>query len=178
MKMKAIFIELALLAVVVVAIWLVGTLLVDKQGLSINLHDTYFVITRPTVVVLPMPVILLLIYLLREAFYGYKRRLQNLILLSVNVLSIISTIFALKLVTLFFPPAALAKLSPVANGWTIYPPLSAQPQIAQAATYWNYPWLLIHLTDILTGAILLFVLILVIISVITGKNWNNRKYYA
>jgi len=89
MKPKQLIIELAIIVTIVTATWFTIKLSTSETLLDIQLHDTYFVIDRSTII-LPVSLLLItLIYLIKEGFAGYKRRFQNLILLTADFLSLI-----------------------------------------------------------------------------------------
>jgi len=149
------------LALLIVILW---TAALGNDTLDITLHDTYFVIknTKEKVFVFPVLLLVTVVYLVKEAFYGYKRTFQNMVLLTSLFLINICLLLGVKFAAIILPHA---------SGWTIYPPLSALPKALP-------PSPLIHsslfrdIWQILLLIQILFLLILVIIAVITGKNWN------
>jgi len=166
MKPKLIFKEAPLLLFLFVIIWIIvfcltGTLRLSHE-FSINLHDTYFVIAWSKLIILPYLLLVSIVYLIREAFFKYRRLVQNTILLS--VLSI-TLIILLKLNEL------IINLAPLAAGWTIYPPLSGLPR--QNALPTSPSPLIMTASHILFYFQILLILILVIIAVLTGKNFKS-----
>jgi len=163
MKPKLIVKEIVLVSAIFVLIWLImfkisGAARLLNPSLEINLHDTYFVMQWSSLIVLPFLLVTTFTYLIREAFFKYRRRIQNIVLL-------LST-FLLNLYLLRFTQFATAYIASLTLGWTIYPPLSALPKAhpqpfqseksLQALTYIPIP----------------FMLILVIVAILVGKNWK------
>lgn len=166
MKPKAIIKEIILLLSVLLIVWLVafritGTAMLNRT-LDINLHDTYFAIAWSKLIILPYLLIISLVYLIREAFFKYRRRLPNVILLF-DLLVII--IILLKLNEL------IMNIAPATSGWTIYPPLSALP--GQNALPYPVSPLITTAAQILFYFQIFFILILVIVAILTGKNWKS-----
>ena len=167
MKLKPIITEVIILAPIYIATRLSGPFLTASWGgnsaLDINLHDTYFVIDRS---VINIPVFLMLttiIYLIKEGFYRYKRRLQNLILIIANFLFLI----------VVYPFSVLLNMIPK-PGWTIYPPLSALPK-AEPPYEQKMENTLYAIKQGTLIVIIIFMLILVITAILIGKNWNSNK---
>jgi heme/copper-type cytochrome/quinol oxidase subunit 1 len=163
MKPKPIIKEIILLVSVFLIIWLIafcitGTIKLNRE-FSINLHDTYFVIAWSRLIVVPYLFIVSVIYLVREAFFKYNRRLQNIMLL-VTLLLIIVILLGID--------SFISTLAPQTSGWTIYPPLSALPQQnVQPAP------LITATLQILFYLQIFFILLLVIVAILTGKNWKS-----
>jgi len=166
MKPKTIIKEIVLLLSVFLIIWLIafyitGTIKLNSK-LDINLHDTYFVIEWSRLIFFPYLFIVSVVYLVREAFFKYRRRLQNIILLF--VLLIIITVL-LKL------DKFIGNIAPLTSGWTIYPPLSALSrqnlQPSQPSPLITAAWQILFYSQIF------FILILVIVAILTGKNWKQ-----
>jgi len=167
MKPKQLIIELAIIVTIVTATWFTIKLSTSETLLDIQLHDTYFVIDRSTII-LPVSLLLItLIYLIKEGFSGYKRRFQNLILVTANFLSLIW----------LYHLSVFIKLLPQ-PGWTIYPPLSALPNAVpriddQAG---GYPLIINSIKHFIPIVLIVFMLILVASSFLTGKNWNAKPH--
>lgn len=166
MKPKQIIIEAAIVTIVVAATWLTIKSLTISTLIDVQLHDTYFVM-EPSTLIFPVSCLfIMLIYLIKEWFSGFKRRLQNLILLTSNFLFLVW----------LYPVSIFIKVLPQ-PGWTIYPPLSALPNAAisdfegKQKEYALMVNSLKHLTPIV---VIVFMLILVIISIIIGKNWKTN----
>ena len=159
---------LMFLAVFLVVLW---TTAFGNDTLDITLHDTYFVMTntKEKIFVFPLLLLITIIYLIKEAFYGYERKFQNLVLLTGIFLI---NVILLRAVGLFH--TITAKLDSYTRGWTIYPPLSALPKTPPAnalphSSLFQDAW------QILLFIQIFFLIILVIIAVLTGKNWNVNK---
>jgi hypothetical protein len=172
MKLKPIITEvIILIAIYIVARLfvplLIGNIWGGNSALDINVHDTYFVINQSAIATLifATPVFLMLttvIYLIKEGFYRYKRKLPNLILIIANFLFL----------TVMYPLSVLINMIIKAGG-ILYPPLSALPKTVPPAYYGNnsiYP-----VMQIIPALIIIFMLILVITAILTGKNWNSTK---
>ncbi|NHA06567.1 hypothetical protein G7092_22350 [Mucilaginibacter sp. HC2] len=167
MKLKPIITEV----IILIAIYLATRLFVPflagswegNASLDINLHDTYFVIDWSVIIIPVFLMLTTIIYLVKESFYCYKRRLQNLILIIANFLFLL----------IIYPLSALLNMIPKPD-WTIYPPLSALPNgvISTADKGEN---ILYFIKQITPALIIIFMLILVITAILTGKNWNLNK---
>ena len=169
MKPKPIIKELSLLAFLLVAVivgfWVATSINSSNSSFDIELHDIYFSFS---VRVIFMPFFLLLVtlvYLIKEAFHGYRRMFQNFVLLISLVLINLYLLFIAKFagITTSFKP-----------GWTIYPPLSALPKAVPGSILTPSP-IFKNMWEIVLSAQIFFLLLLVIIAVITGKNWNPNK---
>ena len=166
MKRKPFLIESSIL---IASVLLVQLLIIffGRAQFDINLNDTYVVFSG-FITGLPVFLLIFIVYIIKEAFYNYRRRLQNLILLTaLFFINIESSIFI----------GSLAKMSKTISqfkGWTIYPPLSAlpthQPTVAPLQ-----PDPFSHITQIFFYMQIFFLALLVILAVITGKNWNLNK---
>jgi len=159
---------LVLLATLLIVLW---TTAFGSDKIDFNLHDTYFVInnTKEKIFVFPVLLMLIMVYVIKEAFYGYHRRFQNIVLIAAIFLV---NIFLLSCVGLFH--LVTSKLDGMQRGWIIYPPLSALPKVRplnalQHKSLFEAAW------QILLFMQMFFLVLLVIIAVITGKNWNHYK---
>jgi heme/copper-type cytochrome/quinol oxidase subunit 1 len=173
MKLKPVIIEVIKLSVIYIAAWLLLRLLLpptNSRGmLDINLHDTYFVIAMPALTIRVFLLLTNLLYLIWEGFYRYKRTLQNVVLLVANFLFIIK---------LFFLATFVFRLpEPAGSGWTVYPPLSrlGQTQPKPPKTLEEYAIIVSLIKQITPIIFIVFMLILVITAILTGKNWNLTK---
>lgn len=165
--LKGLIIELVLLVTVFIAVWMIafwltGAYLIQNPSIDINLHDTYFVISRQTIVGEPFLALVTIIYLIKEGIRGYRRKLQNFIMIISNFL------FIMQLTTLF------AVIGILENGeWDIAPSIAALPNEKTLLPYLNFFYRIEHIMFI-TFAV--FLLILVINSILTGKNWKSARY--
>jgi len=166
MKAKPVIIELVILTITAVIVcWFLGVFSDVKY--DINLHDTYFVLIGRIIALPVLCFLIFVVYLAKEGFYRYRRRFQNIILLlstfCINILLLIGFNFARQLT---------AEIKPSQNGWTIYPPLSALPKVPA-----NVPLTLPfeYFFNVFMYTQIFFLLLLVIVAVVTGKNWNPNK---
>lgn len=116
--------ELLWLAITFIAAILICYLLFDSdpRGVVLNLqmHDTYFVISRAIII---LPVFLLLtfvLYFIKEIRNKFSRTVPNTIVLVSGLLLIIFLVFVNK---------SLIVLG-INSGWTAYPPLPMMPESA------------------------------------------------
>ena len=167
MKPKNIIIELLIVLAIAIASSLIVqfafSVFLGNLSLDIKFHDTYF--TAPqSLFLVPFVFLAMLVYAVKEALYRYKRTFQNLILLT--------SIFLFNVQLLFYYKIA-AKLSILPSGWTIYPPLSALPQ--HNLTSHPSPSPFRGILEILFYTQIFFAVLLVIIAVLTGKNWKTKN---
>jgi len=145
MKPKSFIIEFVILLAIYIATRLLVFSLTDSWGdkatFDINFHDTYFVIGRTAIVIPAFFMLATVIYLLKEGFYRYKRKLQNLVLVIANFLFLI----------VLFPLSALVNMMPN----TLYPPQSALPQVTPPADGQNANTLF-FIKQITPGLIIIF----------------------
>ncbi|WP_183567250.1 hypothetical protein [Mucilaginibacter sp. SP1R1] len=168
MKPKSIIAELVTLIIIYIAIRLFVFLLTgtwrNNATIDIDLLDTYFVIGQTSVVIPAFLMLTTIVYLLKEGFYHYKRKAQNLILIIANLLFLIA----------LYPLSTLVNMIPK-PAWTLYPPLSALPK-ATSLSYNQNVRAFFFIKQITPGMIIIFMLILVISAILTGKNWNIHKH--
>src|SRR5688572_11726144 len=95
-----------------------------KHGtLDLHLHDTYFVFTAATIIVPIFLLVTFALYFVKEIRKRFSRTLPNIILFVAGVLLVILLAFLNK---------EVIKLGMrTSGGWTMYPPLSALPQVEQ-----------------------------------------------
>ncbi|HWD90499.1 MAG TPA: hypothetical protein VG367_20375 [Mucilaginibacter sp.] len=163
MKPKTIIIEITILLVIalctlLVMYYLTGLKHLNESVLEAEIHSSYFVFARSTLWIPLFLLIASLTYLLKEAFYRYKRRLPNLILL------ICLLLFNLELLSFLKFIASLHHF-----GRTIYPPLSAIPKESPDVSDYKET-----VMQVLFFLQILFLILLVIVSILTGKNWNLK----
>jgi len=163
--------EIMVLCSIVVLLIMLCIVVIRNDALDVPLHDTYFVINHAKEKILPFFILLLIsvFYIIREAFYGYKRIFQNIVMLV--------CLFSINLILLFwvnFFHKLTPKLDAHQGGWTIYPPLSALPKAPVVNPLPNSS-LLDEIGQILLIIQIFFVLLLVIIAVLTGKSWNIKQ---
>jgi hypothetical protein len=168
MKWKPLITELITLIAILALILLVlltaeFIIFRNTHAVTIQMYTSYFIFLPWQVFAPPFTVLLATVYLFKEAFYGYKRKLQNFVIL-------ISLFLFIMLLQTFYEIAAQMALIP--SGVTIYPPLSAIPQSVQ-----NHPGLLPfrNILLILFFIQIIFMILLVIVAILTGKNWNYQK---
>jgi hypothetical protein len=163
MKPKQLIIELAIITMIVTATWFTIKLSTNEALLDIELHDTYFVIDR-SLIILPISLLLItLIYLVKEGFSCYKRRFQNLILVTACFLSLIW----LNILSIFIKSLP----QPI---WTRYPLPNAVPHIDDPAG--RHSLIINSIKDLTPIVLIVFMLILVASSFLTGKNWNAKPH--
>ncbi|HEY8929980.1 MAG TPA: hypothetical protein VIM55_12355 [Mucilaginibacter sp.] len=150
--------------VVLVCLWWV---IFNNRQPDFNLHDTYYVSVGGMVMPPVLCFLIFIVYLVKEAFYRYQRRFQNIILLAslagVNILLLFGANIARRL---------SKDIVPAGDGFTIYPPLSALPKAQPPA---GSPNLLDHYFEILLYTQIFFLVMLVIVAVVTGLNWKSTK---
>jgi heme/copper-type cytochrome/quinol oxidase subunit 1 len=172
MKPKRIIIELIILiAIYLLAyfIWpvLFGTIY-GNMALDINLHDTYFVMSASPwqmLILCTFSVLSILIYFIRAIVKRYKNNIVNIILIISNFVLIIMLIKIYRIILLLEQT-----MDSKVKGWTIYPPLSGLGNMPHPIT--GHP----HFDSYMFIPITVFMLILVISSIITGKNWKINTH--
>lgn len=140
-----------------------------NSSFDIALHDTNFTVpfNRIDFTLFPFLLLTAIIYLIRAITNHFKKRHINTILIISNLSLIISTLNIYKIV-LFFEQHT----THTGDGWTVYPPLSAldrqqpEPLPSERLQFDHY---------VLTF-IIIFMLILVAVTFVTGKNWNAKPH--
>ena len=152
----------ALLVFVISLFWFYKTASSGNAQIDQAVHYAWFsLISR--LFLLPVWLVLVIVsYIIKEAFYGYKRRLQNTVMLSAVILTNAYLLLALKIIFAFFTGKC---------GVTIYPPLSAIPSESLPVASCSG----VDRLSILFYVQIFFLLLLVIIAVLTGKNWNTKQ---
>ncbi|SEO92316.1 hypothetical protein SAMN05192574_11665 [Mucilaginibacter gossypiicola] len=167
MKPKQIVIELLIVVTTIATTWLTLKLLTNKTIIDVQLHDSYFIMA-PSTLILPISSLLLtLIYLIKEGLAGYKRRFQNLILVTSNFL----------LLVWLYPLSIFIKNLPQ-PGWTVPPSLSALPKATPdiESRLKDYSLIVKNVKLYTPVVVIVFMLILVAATFVTGKNWNAKPH--
>jgi len=166
MKPKTFIKEILLVALLLVAViiifWVATSVKFGNSPFDIELHDLYFSIAGKMLVLPAFLLVSMVVYLIKEAFYKYQRRIQNIILL-------IST-FGVNVYVLFFLKF-LAILFSINCGGTVYPPLSAMHDsrpLMSSSSFDNRLTTLFYIQ-------LIFLVILVFVSILAGNSLNNTK---
>ena len=122
---KEIFSELGWFTAVLIAVFLIAGLVfqfnLSNGTLDIHLHDTYFVVSKTMIFIALFLLTTFIFYFIRTIRFRFAKTWTNAILLLSGLLLIILITFVNKEVT---------KVAP-AFGWTMYPPLSALPDISE-----------------------------------------------
>jgi len=165
---KTIIMEIAILIIVFVvtwlaAFWVTGAKHILSPILDIGYGETVLVLSWPTVVIEPFLALVTVIYFIKEGKQGYKRKFQNFILIISNL------IFLIQLTILFSIKGFLLEGAYL----IIYPPLSALAQRSHVLLQVDKVFLYEHVKIFLT---IIFMLILVISAIVTGKNWKSETH--
>ena len=166
MNLKPFIKELLLLITIALAVilifWFGSQIYPRNTSFEIALNDTYFIIAGKLFILPVFLGLIMIIYIVKEAIYFFRRKFQNIVLLISTLLFNIYLLFFAKFFTVFFA---------VNGGRTVYPPLSALRD--------NNPPMSLSGVDrrltILLFIQIFFLIILVIIAILTGKNWNINK---
>lgn len=167
MKPKQVISELLIIITTIATTWLTLKLSTNKTIIDVQLHDSYFIMA-PSTLILPISCLLImLIYLVKEWFSGFKRRFQNLILLTSNFLFLVW----------LYPISVFIRNLPQPE-WTIYPPLSALPKATLdiESRLKNYTLFVKNVKLYTPIVVIVFMLILVAVTFVTGKNWNAKPH--
>lgn len=161
--------EFIFIAVVLILIGLfdiLAAVFFGNSTLDISLHDTYFLVQDSwiTSVLPPFLWLITIVYIVRTAINHYKNLLQNFILLTACLALNILMLNYLKL------SAAFDGLS--AHALTLRSPMPNLSKID--VSKWNgSPYN--NTTEIIFIIQIFLLLLLVIIAVLTGKNWKTTK---
>jgi hypothetical protein len=172
MKPKRVIIELGILAAIYLmacVIWpVLFGLLWGNATLDIKLHDTYFVMSISPwqgLALWTFSLISTLIYFIRAIIKRYKNNIINTILISSSFLLTLTLIKIYRMILLLEQT-----MNANAEGWTIYPPLSRLHTMPASKT--GHP----HFDSYMFIPIIIFMLILVASSILTGKNWKTNTH--
>ncbi|WP_462268101.1 hypothetical protein [Mucilaginibacter sp.] len=178
MKPKTLLVEFSILVIVFAFYWYVlfrftHSVQITHLRLEINLHDTYFIYPLSwKLITIPYSFLVAIIYFIKEAFYAYRRILQNGIFAAANfIFVILIMIYPLFIMDLLFPAHK--------QGWTVYPPLSALPNTYPDTADWILWGNISFLPDLIRYCIyasMLSVVMLVVSSVAFGRSlkWTNK----
>jgi heme/copper-type cytochrome/quinol oxidase subunit 1 len=136
--------------------------LFNNDTLDINLHDTYFVINHFHFYILYLKMVLMLVFLGRCIVDRFSSRVENCVL-------IIALFTAQQGCVSLIVVLSKIDLGPL-NGWTIYPPLSALPKFSPTTIG------SIFTVPVLSTIQIILTILLVIVAIITGKNWNKTTH--
>ncbi|QDW28024.1 hypothetical protein FFJ24_025575 [Pedobacter sp. KBS0701] len=123
MEIKPILLEIAWLLGCAVVSYYMFIVLLGNFDQDINLHDTYFVIKTGHAWISCFIIISFFVYYFKELKYSFRRKIQRSFIFFLGFILIVLASLAVQLLPFFNPYNN--------NGWTIYPPLSAQPKIHQ-----------------------------------------------
>ncbi|MGN8067532.1 hypothetical protein [Mucilaginibacter sp. SG564] len=172
MKLKPIITEVIILIVIYIATWLLVSILTGNNlgsnaSLDINMHDTYIVIAPFSITTSFFLMLVTLIYIVKEGFKNYKRNFQNLILITTTFLFLVKIYFLSIFVN-----------SLLQQGWITSPRRFYNSPNATPIPYpkfGQYADIIKHFKQITPAIFIVFMLILVITAILTGKNWNSNK---
>ena len=165
MNRKITKLELSIVLIVALLLILLSSdpvIFIDFSAFDVRIFNKTYSIVPTQVLIFAILILLSLIYLIKEAFHRYRRRFQNIILL---ITLLVVNIYFLS-ITKFF-----AVLFSINCGRTIYPPLSALHDNRPPLSSSDFGD---RLTDMFYIQIF-FLLVLVIIAILTGKNWNAKQ---
>ncbi len=172
MKWKPVITELLillgiLLIATVLPIIFIGSLF-GNATLDINLHDTYFIIGWWPSIIIPFFVLITLIYLIRVLAAGFSKRTTNTIL-TISLFGDFLFLLAAYKTALAFD----RMMASLPDGETLYPPLSALKSTRKPVhqTLLHQPF-----SQFIFIILIIFLILLVISAVLTGKNWNTNKH--
>ena len=93
----------------------------DYTTVSIGVHDTYFVMESHYFAGAVFAILMFVVYLLRALISRFSNNTLNYLLIIANILFTLFLTFVIHLNEQFS----------VEGGWSIYPPLSAQPNVVE-----------------------------------------------
>lgn len=161
MKTKPVLIEIAWLLGCAVVSYYIFIILLGNSGLDINLHDTYFVIKAEHSWISSFIIISFFVYYFKEFKYSFCRKIQRSFIFLLGFILIILASLAIQLLPFFNPYHN-------SNGWTIYPPLSLQPEMNEFKQ--NF----IILTIVSKAVFILQIIVVAMLLSVTYK-WAKSK---
>jgi len=166
MKLNPLIRELLLLitlSLIVILIFCIATSAHSGNKLfDISLHNVYFIIAGRLFIIPVLLALITVVYIIKEAFYVYKRKFQNIVLLISTLLANIYLLFFVKLSAVLFA---------INCGRTVYPPLSALRNSRPPMSSSNFDDRL----TILFYIQIIFLVVLVTISILTGKSLSKQQ---
>ena len=149
-------------------LWILASLLIaiisslllgfdGNSSIDINIHDTYFVLERWTVITLLFCVSLSIIFVVRCFAFRFRRTPTNVILM----LALAGLVFIFWNLSILF--------SGINSGWTEYPPLSSIPEEGQPERD-----VFSQLPMAINTILLLLNLGLVVVAFVSGLKMKNR----
>jgi hypothetical protein len=169
MKSKSIVSEACILGglfilVLIVVHIMFGIPLLAPIKYEIALNDTYLVLNWRILVLTPFLLTAVIVYLVKEAFYSFKRQLPNWIVLILNFLLVMQLIDHLEFSS-----------NP---GWRVDPPLLALARTPNAylSDSQNYTNFLMHIKVTLFAAAILFIITMIFISMMIGRNRTKNNH--
>ena len=131
-SLRSILTELSCLAVAIIVTILICRFVFlwdfSRDTLGLQLHDSYFVISAVSIIVPLFLLITFILYFIREIRTSFSRTLPNIILFVTGLLLIVMLAFLNK---------QFIRLGTTMGGWTIYPPLSALPEVQHRGSILN-----------------------------------------
>jgi hypothetical protein len=159
MKPK-LLVTLIIIAVFVPVFYILPGIWFGNSALDINMHDTYIVMPVPVLrwlgLLAFLPLLLLLVFAGRCVVDRFRSRVENCVLLALLFINEVMCVWLIKVFS---------------GGFTLYPPLSQLPQQ-------RMPEVSVFDTPILSTLQIILTLLLVIVAIITGRNWKEGKQEA
>jgi hypothetical protein len=167
MKLNPVIKELLILIFMMIGLIVAAALFIANMRLEFAVHHPYILANWMALTPAAMLMALIVIYIVKEAFYAYHRKFQNLILLSSLFFEIIILLYAIVLT---------ARMIALASGSVIiYPPLSALHDKPLVSHPEPPSPAFVDIFQYFVYAEIILLTALVIFAVITGKNWNINQ---